>query len=84
MRRICHGLIIEVMSYLIALAFVGIFAALASALYFMMKDGAQGKPKTSHMAKALAFRVGFSVLLFLCVLLAYKLGYIQPKGLPLG
>ena len=84
MRRICHGLIIEVMSYLIALAFVGIFAALASALYFMMKDGAQGTPKTSHMAKALAFRVGFSVLLFLCVLLAYKLGYIQPKGLPLG
>ena len=84
MRRICHGLIIEVMSYLIALAFVGIFAALASALYFMMKDGTQGKPKTSHMAKALAFRVGFSVLLFLCVLLAYKLGYIQPKGLPLG
>jgi len=84
MRRICHGLIIEVMSYLIALAFVGIFAALASAHYFMIKDGTQGKPKTSHMAKALAFRVGFSVLLFLCVLIAYKLGYIQPKGLPLG
>jgi hypothetical protein len=84
MRKICHGLIIEVMSYLIALAFFGIFGALATALYFMMKDGTQGKPKTSHMAKALAFRVGFSVLLFLCVLLAYKLGYIQPKGLPLG
>ena len=84
MHRICHGLIIEVMSYLIALAFFGIFGALASALYFMMKDGTKGKPKTSHMAKALAFRVGFSVLLFLCVLLAYKLGYIQPKGLPLG
>jgi len=28
--------------------------------------------------------VGFSVLLFLCVLLAWKLGYIQPKGLPVG
>lgn len=72
------------MSYLIALAFIAILAALASALFFMMKDGTKGKPKTNHMARALAFRVGFSIILFLCVLLAYKLGYIQPKGLPLG
>jgi hypothetical protein len=28
--------------------------------------------------------VGFSILLFLCVLLAWKLGYIRPTGLPLG
>jgi len=70
------------MSYLIALAFVAILGALASALYFMMKDGTQGKPKTSHMARALAFRVGLSILLFVCVLLAWKLGYIQPTGLP--
>ncbi len=72
------------MSYLIAAAFVAILGALASALYFMMKDGTKGKPKTSHMARALAFRVGFSILLFLCILLAWKLGYIQPKGLPAG
>lgn len=70
------------MSYLIAVAFVAILGALASALYFMMKDGTQGKPKTSHMARALALRVGLSVLLFVCVLLAWKLGYIQPTGLP--
>jgi len=49
----------------------------------MLKDG-RGKPKTSHMARALAFRVGFSILLFLCVLLAWKLGYIRPTGLPVG
>lgn len=72
------------MSYLIAAAFVAILGALASALYFMMKDGTKGKPKTSHMARALAFRVGISIVLFLCVLLAWKLGYIQPKGLPVG
>jgi hypothetical protein len=71
------------MSYLIGLAFVAILGALASALYFMLKDGS-GKPKTSHMARALAFRVGFSILLFLCVLLAWKLGYIRPTGLPVG
>lgn len=72
------------MSYLIAVAFVAIFGALAAALFFMMKDGTHGKPKTSHMARALAFRVGISIVLFLCVLLAWKLGYLQPTGLPLG
>jgi hypothetical protein len=34
------------------------------------------------MARALAFRVGFSILLFVCILMAWKLGYIQPTGLP--
>ena len=72
------------MSYLIAFAFIAILGSLASALYFMMKDGTGGKAKTSHMAKALAFRVGFSVLLFLCILAAWKLGYIQPTGIPNG
>ncbi len=72
------------MSYLITFAFLAILGSLAAALYFMMKDGTHGKVKTSHMARALAFRVGFSVLLFVCVLLAWKLGYIQPTGLPKG
>jgi hypothetical protein len=72
------------MSYLIAFAFIAIVGSLASALYFMMKDGTGGKAKTSHMARALAFRVGFSVLLFLCILGAWKLGYIQPTGIPNG
>lgn len=71
------------MSYLIALAFVGILGALAGALYFMMKGG-EGQPKNSRMAWALALRVGLSIVLFLCILLAWKLGYIQPKGLPVG
>ena len=70
------------MSYLIALAFLAILGSLASALYFMMKDGTDGKAKTSHMARALAIRVGLSVLLFLCILLAWKLGFIKPTGLP--
>ena len=72
------------MSYLIAFAFVAILGNLASALYFMMKDGTDGKAKTSNMARALAVRVGLSVLLFLCILLAWKFGFIQPTGLPSG
>ena len=71
------------MSYLIGLAFVAILGALASALYFMLKGGQRGA-KTNHMARALALRVGFSILLFLCVLLAWRLGYIRPTGLPVG
>ena len=40
--------------------------------------------KTSNMMKALAMRVGFSIVVFLCVLLAWKFGYIQPSGIPAG
>lgn len=72
------------MKYFVALAFVAILASLASALYYMMKDGRDGKPKTSNMARALTIRIGLSILLFVCVLLAWKLGYIQPTGIPGG
>jgi hypothetical protein len=72
------------MTYLVIVAFAAIIGSLASALFFMMRDGQNGKPKTSHMARALAFRVGFSILLFICVLVAWKLGYIQPTGIGSG
>ncbi len=72
------------MTYLVALAFIAILASLASALFFMMKDGTEGKRKTSNMARALGFRVGFSIVLFVCILIAWKLGYIQPTGIPAG
>ena len=49
----------------------------------VVQYGQDGKPKTSNMARALAFRVGFSILLFVCILVAWKLGYIQPTGIPL-
>lgn len=72
------------MTYLVVLAFIAILASLGAALFFMMKDGTDGKRKTSNMARALAFRVGFSVLLFICILIAWKFGYIQPTGIPVG
>ena len=70
-----------VMKYIIALVFLGILASLGWALFYMLKDG---RSKTGGMARALTVRIGLSVLLFLCLLLAWKLGYIQPGGLPLG
>ena len=72
------------MKYLVAFAFVGILGALAMAGVFMMRDGRDGKPKTGNMMRALAVRVGLSVLLFAFILLSYWLGWIQPTGIPLG
>ena len=72
------------MKYLVLLAFVAIIGSLGSALFFMMRDGAGGKAKSSNMVRALAVRVGLSILLFACILLAWKLGYIQPTGIPLS
>lgn len=71
------------MKYLVILAFLAILGSLGSALFFMMRDGHDGKPKTNNMARALAFRVGFSIVLFICILLAWKFGYITPTGVPL-
>lgn len=73
-----------VMKYLVALAFLGILASLGVALFFMLKDGRDGRAKSGGMVRALTVRIALSVVLFLCVLLAWKLGYIQPGGLPLG
>lgn len=72
------------MKYLVLIAFLAIIASLGSALFFMMKDGRDGKAKSNNMVRALALRVGFSVLLFICILVAWKLGYIHPTGIPAG
>ncbi len=72
------------MKYLVILAFVAILGSLATALFFMMKSNASGKSKEKKMAFALAVRVGISILLFVSILLAWKLGYIHPTGIPSG
>lgn len=72
------------MKILMALAFVGILGALASAGVFMMRDGREGKPKSGNMMRALATRVAISVLLFAFIMLAWWMGWIEPKGLPVG
>jgi hypothetical protein len=72
------------MKYVVALAFIGILASLGFALFYMLKDGRDGRAKSGGMARALTFRIGISVVLFICLLVAWKLGYIQPGGLPIG
>ena len=65
------------MKIAIAVAFVLIIGSLASALFFLMRD----KGRSNGTVQALATRVGLSITLFLLVLLSYKMGWIQPKGL---
>ena len=71
------------MTYIVALAFVAILCALGLAGVFMLRGG-DGKSRSGNMMRALALRVGLSVLLFVCILLAYWAGWIHPTGLPLG
>lgn len=64
------------MKIFVAIAFILIIASLGSALIFLMRD----KGRSKRTLKALAFRVGFSVALFMLILVAYYLGYIKPTG----
>jgi heme/copper-type cytochrome/quinol oxidase subunit 4 len=65
------------MKIIVVIAFILILGSLGSALFFLMKD----KGKSDRTVKALTMRVGFSIALFILLLLAYKLGYIQPTGI---
>ena len=78
------------MKYLVIAAFIAILGSLGAALVFMMRGGQSDEPdapdsppRKNHMARALAFRVGFSILLFVVVLISYLMGWVQPTGLPL-
>jgi Protein of unknown function (DUF2909) len=76
------------MKVLIVVALVAILAALAGAGLFMLRrkpeGGTPSEAPDKRMARALALRVGLSIALFLAILLAYRAGWIQPSGLPLG
>lgn len=62
------------MKILIPIAFLLIIGSLFSGLFYVMKD----KGKSNRAVYALTFRVGFSVLLFLILIISYKLGWIHP------
>jgi Protein of unknown function (DUF2909) len=68
------------MHIFVAIAFILIIASLGSALYFMMTD----KGKSQRMVWSLAMRVGLSISLFLFILFAHWMGWIQSTGIPLG
>lgn len=65
------------MRILIAVMFVGVLISLGSALRYMMRDHGS----SSRMAWALTWRVGLSVTLFLFLLLAHRLGWLESTGM---
>ena len=64
------------MKYVILIFFIFIIYSLASALFYMMKDGEGSK----RMVKALTMRVGISIALFLVILFSFWMGWIKPAG----
>jgi len=80
------------MTYLVIIAFIAIIGSLIAALIFMMRgsktagseSNSQEQQPNKSMARALAFRVGFSILLFLFVLFSAWMGWIQPTGIASG
>lgn len=65
------------MRIIVGIAFAGIIISLGSALFYLMKDSSG----TRRTVRALTVRIGLSVALFLFVLLAHWLGWIESTGL---
>ncbi len=65
------------MKIFVAVAFMLIIASLGSALFYLMRD----KGQSNNTVKALAIRVGLSVALFISLLIAHWLGWIESTGL---
>lgn len=72
------------MKAVILIALIAVAATLASAGAAMLRHRPSRQGPDPRMARALAWRVGLSIAIFLFVLLAWHLGWIAPTGLPLG
>jgi hypothetical protein len=65
------------MKAMVVLLLLFIFYSLGSALYFMVKD----KAGSTRAVKALSWRIGLSILLFIFLVVAFALGWIQPHSI---
>lgn len=72
------------MNLIVGVTFAVILGALALAGVFMLRGGERGRPRSGSMMRALAVRIAVSVLLFVCIVVAWRLGWIQPTGIALG
>jgi hypothetical protein len=72
------------MKAFIVIMLLAVLAALGSAGAMMLRKKRDPAAADSSMAWALALRVGLSIALFLLILMAWRLGWIQPSGLPIG
>jgi hypothetical protein len=61
----------------ILLFLAAILLSLGSALVYLVKDRGQ----SNRTVKALTFRVGLSIALFILLMLGHYFGFIQPRSL---
>lgn len=70
---------------LVIVVFLGILVSLGSALFHLTRGGT--RPRTDEdsrkMARALTYRIGLSIALFLLLMAAWYAGLIAPHGIPL-
>ena len=56
-----------------------IMYSLGSALYYLTHE--RNEADADRVVKALAWRIGLSLLLFILLFVAYGMGWIQPHGI---
>ena len=67
------------MKIVVIVAFVLILGSLASALVYLVRD----RGRSRNVVRALSLRVGFSIALFLFLLFANWMGWIESTGIPI-
>lgn len=62
---------------IIVAMFIAILYALGSALFFLVSD----KYDSGRVVKALTWRIGLSIVLFIFLMIAFGMGWIAPHAL---
>lgn len=65
------------MKWLVVAVMLVILSALGSSLLFLIRD----EGKSNRTVKALTWRIGLSLGLFIFLFIAFSMGWIQPHGL---
>jgi hypothetical protein len=68
---------VPLVKLLVVVMLIGIVVSLGSALFQLSR----GTGDSGKMLRALTWRIGLSVVLFVLLLAAYFLGWIRPHGL---
>ncbi len=62
---------------IIILFLIAIFASLTSGLYYLIRD----RGHSNRAVKALSWRIGLSLTLFVLLIIGFSTGIIQPHGI---
>lgn len=66
-----------IVKIIVILLLLFVLYSLGSGIYFLVKDRSQSK----RVVKALTWRISVSILVFLILMLAYKMGWIVPHAI---